>query len=42
MSEMELKSEVEAVEFTENLSDEALDRDDGRFCGSCCVKIPSK
>ncbi len=29
MSEMELKTEVEAQEFTDELSDEALDRAEG-------------
>ena len=33
MSEMEMKTEVEAEEFTDELSDEALDRAEG---GACC------
>jgi hypothetical protein len=38
MSELETKTEAEAEmeEFTDELSDEALDRDvGGRFCGGC-------
>ncbi len=31
MSEMELKTEVEAQEFTDELSDETLDRAEGLF-----------
>ena len=43
MSEMELKTEVEAQEFTDELSDEALDRAEGasilgcRLCGLACA-----
>jgi hypothetical protein len=34
MSEMEMKDEVETEEFTDELSDEALDRIEGaRHCG---------
>ena len=33
----EQKIEIEQIEeFTEELSDEALDRDGDRFCGSSC------
>ena len=41
MSEMEMKNDIETEEFTEDLSDEALDREQGgeRMCmpptGSC-------
>ena len=31
MSELEMKTEVEADEFTDELSDEALDRAEGAF-----------
>jgi hypothetical protein len=39
MSEMEMKTEVEAEEFTDELSDEALDRAEGAFSlgGSNCA-----
>ncbi len=39
MSEMELKTEVEAQEFTDELSDETLDRAEGlywRWNSFCC------
>jgi hypothetical protein len=35
MSEMEMTTEVEVEDFTDELSDEALDRAEG---GSCCGK----
>ena len=37
MSEMELKIEVETEEFTDDLSDEALDREGARpfTCANC-------
>ena len=37
MSELEMKTEVEVEDFTDELSDEALDREGvstARFCGS--------
>ena len=36
MSDIEMKLEVEADEFTEELSDEALDRDGARMCVCLC------
>ena len=33
MTEIEMDWEVEAPEFTEELSDEALDREGARMCG---------
>ena len=33
MTDVEVKIEVEAEKFTEELSDEALDREGARFCG---------
>ena len=35
MSELEMKTEVEADEFTDELSDEALDRAEGAFPFPC-------
>ncbi len=38
MSEMEMTTEAEVEEFTDDLSDEALDRAEGGasgFCGAC-------
>ena len=32
MTELEMKTEVEVEEFTDELSDEALDRAEGAFC----------
>jgi hypothetical protein len=39
MSEMEMMNEVETEEFTDELSDEALDREEGvlRACGWRCT-----
>ena len=37
MSEMELKTDMEVEEFTDELSDEALDRAEGALCSSCTV-----
>ena len=34
MSEMEMKTEAEVEDFTDELSDEALDRAEGALCGS--------
>ena len=43
MSEMELKTEVEAQEFTDELSDETLDRAEGAHelpsCGMCGTSV---
>ena len=33
MSEMEMKIDMEVEDFTDELSDEALDRAEGVFCG---------
>ena len=35
MSELEMKTEAEVEDFTDELSDEALDRAEGALCG--CV-----
>ena len=32
MSELEMKTEAEVEDFTDELSDEALDRAEGSFC----------
>ena len=37
MSEMELKTDMEVEEFTDELSDEALDRAEGVNCFYCVV-----
>ena len=38
MSELEMKTEAEVEDFTDELSDEALDRAEGRtaFAGTAC------
>ena len=36
MTDIETKIEVEAEDFTEELSDEALDREGARMCGCGC------
>ena len=39
MSELEMKTEAEVEDFTDELSDEALDRAEGAFvkwCGNAC------
>ncbi len=41
MSEMELKTEVEAQEFTDELSDETLDRAEGVWSFSHVRTLPS-
>ena len=33
MSELEMKTEAEVEDFTDELPDEALDRAEGGFCG---------
>ena len=33
MSELEMKTEAEVEDFTDELSDEALDRAEGAYCG---------
>ena len=38
MSDIEMKLEVEADEFTEELSDEALDREGARYPGIPCFR----
>ena len=40
MTELEMKTEVEADEFTDELSDEALDRAEGVYC-ACFVSCRS-
>jgi hypothetical protein len=35
MSEMEMKTDVEVEDFTDELSDEALDRAEGAFLSGC-------
>ena len=39
MSELEMKTEAEVEDFTDELSDEALDRAEGArlSCGAACV-----
>jgi hypothetical protein len=37
MTEIEMKDDVEIEEFTEELSDEALDRDEGKICVVCMM-----
>ncbi len=42
MTDVEMKIEVEAEEFTEELSDEALDREGERMCSACgCSFAPA-
>ena len=36
MSEIVMTTEAEVEDFTDELSDEALDRAEGVFCGACC------
>jgi hypothetical protein len=38
MSEMEIKTEVEVEDFTDELSDEALDRAEGGSIGCACSR----
>ena len=40
MSELEMKTEAEVEDFTDELSDEALDRAEGAF-GSCACTSPA-
>ena len=35
MSEIVMTTEAEVEDFTDELSDEALDRAEGGYCGSC-------
>ena len=37
MSELEMKTEVEVEDITDELSDEALDREGGRLCVTPCA-----
>ena len=39
MSDIEMKIEVEAEDFTEELSDEALDREGARMCVCGCCSL---
>ena len=40
MSELEMKTEAEVEDFTDELSDEALDRAEGALCTSCpCCNV---
>ena len=36
MTELEMTADVEAEDFTDELSDEALDREEGRACCVVC------
>jgi hypothetical protein len=36
MTELEMKTEAEVEDFTDELSDEALDRAEGAFYSACC------
>ena len=38
MSEMEMKIDMEVEDFTDELSDEALDRAEGAYCGHLCLR----
>ena len=42
MTELEMTTEAEVEDFTDELSDEALDRAEGFTCSSptCCVESP--
>ena len=37
MTELVMTTEAEVEDFTDELSDEALDRAEGALCSSCCV-----
>ena len=37
MSEMEMTTEAEVEDFSDELSDEALDRAEGAYCSSTCL-----
>ena len=37
MTELEMTTEAEVEDFTDELSDEALDRAEGAYCGGRCV-----
>ena len=37
MSEIVMTTEAEVEDFTDELSDEALDRAEGAFCASQCI-----
>ena len=37
MSEMKMTSEAEVEDFSDELSDEALDRAEGAYCSSTCL-----
>jgi hypothetical protein len=39
MSEMEMKTDVEVEDFTDELSDEALDREGAVNCMACCASF---
>ena len=39
MSEMEMKTDVEVEDFTDELSDEALDREGAVNCKACCASF---
>ncbi len=42
MSEMEMKTEAEVEDFTDDLSDEALDRAEGGYPGIPCSAGPER
>ena len=41
MSELEVKTEAEVEDFTDELSDESLDREAPRLCTACGVSFCS-
>ncbi len=40
MSELEMKIDMEVEDFTDELSDEALDRVEGALCSACTTLNP--
>ena len=42
MSEMEMTNDVETEEFTDDLSDDALDREQGRSSSATCCPGPGR
>ena len=38
MSEIVMTTEAEVEDFTDELSDEALDRAEGAYCGHLCLR----
>ena len=39
MTELEMTTEAEVEDFTDELSDEALDRAEGAYCGNCVYAV---